>query len=368
MKTMRMITVGLVGLLLAMSLSAAGQGVTELQERVIGVYETVSPSVVHITVRGTTEDMFMRPVPVSGSGSGFIFDALGHIVTNYHVIADADTITVGFDGVDCCPAELIGADPSTDLAVLRVRRADLPPALPLADSEALRVGQFVVAVGNPFGLRQTATFGIISALGRVIRSPNRRFIGEAIQTDAPVNPGNSGGPLLDLEGRVIGVNSQIISPVEASAGIGFAVPSNTVARVIPSLIGTGSYPHPYLGIVGFDLSPERVQLFREEGIALPLNEGVLILEVEVGGPADLAGLRGGDRTIDVAGFPFPVGGDIIRAVDGQTVRTLPDLVLYLERTSRIGQEVELLVQRGEEQTVLRATVGERPESAETFLF
>jgi len=186
----------------------------------------------------------MQPIPTEGSGSGFLIDAAGHIVTNYHVVAGADLVTVAFAGVQCCEAQVVGTDSSTDLAVLRVKRSDLPIPLELADSDGLRIGQFVVAIGNPFGLEQTLTLGVISALGRVIQSPDDRFIDEAIQTDAAINPGNPGGPLLDLDGKVIGVNSQIISPSRASAGIGFAVSSNTVRRVVPELIATGRDPHP----------------------------------------------------------------------------------------------------------------------------
>ena len=193
--SLRFILAGLMAVVLG---TAGAAQVAALQDAVIGVFEEASPAVVHIAVRGTTENLFMQPVPVEGSGSGFLYDGAGHIVTNYHVIEGAEEITVSFDRVECCSAEIIGLDPSTDLAVIRVDSQDLPEPLPLADSDELQVGQFVVAIGNPFGLEQAMTFGIISALGRVIQSPDGRFVGEAIQTDAPVNPGNSGGPLLDL--------------------------------------------------------------------------------------------------------------------------------------------------------------------------
>ncbi|UCF10446.1 MAG: trypsin-like peptidase domain-containing protein [Candidatus Bipolaricaulota bacterium] len=364
----RGVLVLLVGLVAWGTTGASAGGAFELQEQVIRVYEEVAASVVHIAVRGTTEDVFMRPVPTAGSGSGFLFDDDGHIVTNYHVIADAETITVAFDGVDCCPAVVVGVDPSTDLAVLRVERVDLPPPLVLAESSALRVGQFVVAVGNPFGLQGTATFGIISALERVIRSPDGRFIGEAIQTDAAINPGNSGGPLLDLEGRVIGVNSQIISPVEASAGIGFAVASDTVARVVPVLIAQGRFPHPYLGVVGFDLSAERVQDFRESGIELPMARGILVLAVEADSPAERAGLRGGNRTISLNGIPFPLGGDVILEINGTPTSSVLDLILGLESRGVIGAPLTLLVLRDGETLTLTATLAERPESSQSFSF
>lgn len=332
---------------------------TELQEQVITVYEVAGPAVVHITARGTVEDTFMRPVPTEGSGSGFLYDNRGHIVTNYHVVAEADLVTVAFAGVECCEAEIVGLDPSTDLAVLRVRRNDLPVPLELGDSNALRIGQFVVAIGNPFGLEQTLTFGVISALGRVIQSPDGRFIGEAIQTDASINPGNSGGPLLDLDGKVIGVNSQIISPSRASAGIGFAVSSNTIARVVPQLIATGRFPHPYLGISGFGLSPELVQAFREVDLEIPLDEGILVAHVDPDGPAAAAGLRGGDRTEQIGELEIPLGGDVILAINGHPVNSFLDLTLYLEGETQVGDVIELSVFRDGTTLELAVTLAAR---------
>ncbi len=333
---------------------------TNLQEQVITVYEMAAPAVVHITARGTVEDPFMRPVPTEGTGSGFLFDDRGHIVTNYHVVAHADLVTVAFGGVECCEAEIVGLDSSTDLAVLRVGRSDLPTPLELADSDKLQIGQFVVAIGNPFGLEQTLTFGVISALGRVIQSPDDRFIGEAIQTDAAINPGNSGGPLLDLDGKVIGVNSQIISPSRASAGIGFAVSSNTVRRVVPALIATGRFPHPYLGVSGFGLSPELVQAFREVDLDVPLDRGILVVEVDPDGPAASAGLHGGDRIERIGELEIPLGGDILLAINGQPVNNFLELTLYLEGETQVGEDVELTVFRNEDTLRITVTLGERP--------
>jgi len=184
-------------------------------------------------------DFFFNPVPQEGTGSGFIYDDEGHIVTNYHVVENAEELSVTLADGKTYPAESVGVDPSTDLAVLRIDVDELPRPAPLGESDNLRVGQFVVAIGNPFGLERTLTVGVISSLGRVIESPDGRFIGEVIQTDAAINRGNSGGPLLDLEGRVIGVNSQIVSPSGANAGIGFSVPVNAVRRVVPELIAQG---------------------------------------------------------------------------------------------------------------------------------
>ena len=334
--------------------------IVELQEKVISVFDEASPAVVHITVRSTGENIFMQPVPVEGSGSGFLFDTEGHIVTNYHVIEGAEEITVAFGDVECCSAEVVGVDPSTDLAVIRVAREDLPRPLVLADSHALRVGQFVVAIGNPFGLEQTMTFGIVSALERVIQSPDGRFLGGAIQTDTSINPGNSGGPLLDLNGRVIGVASQIISPSRASAGIGFAIPANTVRRVVPVLIAEGEYPHPYLGITGFGLTPDVVQLFREAGIDLPLTRGVLITTVVEDGPAAGAGVRGGREELQIGEVVVPIGGDVLLSIDGVPVSSMLDVALLLDSGPTVGQTVMLRLERDGQEIVLPVVLGERP--------
>jgi len=349
------------GLMAAVLGTAGAAQVAALQDAVIGVFEEASPAVVHIAVRGTTENLFMQPVPVEGSGSGFLYDGAGHIVTNYHVIEGAEEITVSFDRVECCSAAIIGLDPSTDLAVIRVDSQDLPEPLLLADSDELQVGQFVVAIGNPFGLEQAMTFGIISALGRVIQSPDGRFVGEAIQTDAPVNPGNSGGPLLDLEGRVIGVTSQIISPVRGSSGVGFAIPANAVAHVADALIADGRYAHPYVGITGYGVSPELAQLFRENDTTLPFENGVMLTSVVEGGPAQAAGVRPAERTIDVGGFDVPIGGDVLLAIDGVPIQSMLDLVMYLDLNTTVGDSVVLSLLRDGEEIELSLELGERPE-------
>ncbi len=351
-----------IGILIIVIIGCGTIAVAEtLQDQVISVFESAAPAVAHITVQGTVEDVFMRPVPVGGSGSGFLYDRHGHIVTNYHVIADAETITVAFGGVDCCPATVIGTDPATDLAVIRVGRSgeDLPVPLVLANSSELVIGQFVVAIGNPFGLEQTLTFGVVSALERIIQSPDGQFIGEAIQSDAAINPGNSGGPLLDLDGRVIGVTSQIISPSRASAGISFSVPANTVARIVPVLIERGSYPHPSLELIGFDLSPERVQFFREQGVELPHDRGVLVLSVAAGGAAEQAGIRGSDRVIPIGEIEFPAGGDVLVEIDGVPIRSMIDLLLYLESQTQVGDVVGLDVLRDGQRQRIEVVLAER---------
>jgi S1-C subfamily serine protease len=225
----------------------------------------------------------------------------------------------------------------------------------------LRVGQFVVAIGNPFGLDRTLTVGVISSLGRVIQSPDGRFIGQAIQTDAAINPGNSGGPLLDLEGRVVGVNSQIISPSQASAGIGFAVPANTVARVVPALIAEGRYPHPSLGVSLLPFGPEGAKVLRQAGMDVPVEQGLLVAEVTPGGTAATAGIRAGDRQVIVGNARIPVGGDIIIAINGEPVTDSQTLNVYLETQTRVGDRVKVTVIRAGQQTTVEVELGERSE-------
>ena len=334
-----------------------------LEEQIINVHDVVGPSVVNITNRSVAYDAFMQPFPQEGSGSGFVYDADGHIVTNFHVIEGADQLLVTFADGQEVKAVLVGADPTNDLAVIRIDvGGNLPVPIALADSDRVRVGQFVVAIGNPFGLEQTLTVGVISALGRIIQSPEEdRFIGEAIQTDAAINPGNSGGPLLDLQGRVIGVNSQIISPSRASAGIGFAVSSNTVRRVVPELIARGYYPHPWLGINSLPLSARAAEVFREAGVDVSVDQGLMIIEVVSGGPAAQAGVQGGDHVMRFGRYNIPVGGDILVSIDGQPLRTSRDLTLYLDTQTEVGQAVTLTVVRdGQEQTI-EVTLGMRPQ-------
>jgi len=296
-----------------------------------------------------------------GSGSGFVYDAEGHVITNYHVVENAKELSVTLADGEVYPAVIVGVDSSNDLAVICVQADDLPQPVALGDSEDLRVGQFVVAIGNPFGLERTLTVGVISSLGRVIKSPDGRFIGEAIQTDAAINPGNSGGPLLDLAGRVIGVNTAILSPSRASAGIGFAVPVNTVRRVVPQLIAYGRYPHPWLGVQLLDLTPERARAFRQAGMEVPVEEGLLVIEVVPGGPADRAGIRGGDRIVRLGNARILLGGDIITAINGEPVPDFQELTVYLETQTRVGDTVEVaLIRDGKEQNV-QVTLGERPQ-------
>ncbi len=338
--------------------------ISDLETQVEMVYEAVGDAVVNISVTAIGYDFFFNAVPQEGSGSGFVYDKDGHIITNFHVIENAEEIQVTFADGMTLPAEVVGTDPTYDLAVLKV---DPDPdyeltTIELGDSNMLRVGQFVVAIGNPFGLDQTVTFGVISSLGRIIESPDRRFIGEAIQTDAAINPGNSGGPLLDLQGRVIGVNAQIVSPSQANAGIGFAIPAQIVRRVAPELISEGRYRHSWMGISFFPMAlNEQLQgQFQEMDFAAP-DHGILITGVEPNSPADEAGLQGGDRVVQTRYGELPLGGDVITAIDGERMHRARDLIAYLETETRVGDTVQVSIIRDGEEMTVPVTLGARPE-------
>jgi S1-C subfamily serine protease len=318
------------------------------EQLLIELYEHVGPSVVYIAV--TTSGL-----TGSGSGSGFVWDTKGHIVTNNHVVESASRIGVTFADGTTAEAELVGRDSDNDLAMIRV---DVPASrlhpVELGDSDALRVGQWAIAIGNPFGFEQTMTTGIVSALGRVVRQQSGFSLPQLIQTDAAINPGNSGGPLLDSHGRVIGVTTLIYSNSGTNAGVGFAVPVDTVRRVVPSLIATGRYADPWLGIQGTSIS----SLLAEE-LDLPVEQGVLVQSVVEDGPADKAGLRGGNRQVSFEGALLAADGDIIVAIDGVSVQDMDDLIVYLADKS-VGRRVTLTVLRDGAKRSVKVTLGERP--------
>ena len=344
------------------------------------IYTQVNPSVVHIEVTQKEEVTFPTfpeipgftfPAPQGpqefyrhGTGSGFVWDKEGHIVTNNHVVADADRINVVFHDGTTVEGKVVGTDPDSDLAVVKV---DVPAErlqpVQTADSTQLKVGQLAVAIGNPFALQGTMTVGFVSALGRLLPVASgdmqvpRYTIPDVIQTDAPINPGNSGGVLVDDQGRVIGVTSAIISPVGTSAGVGFAIPSAIVQKVVPALIQTGHYEHPRLGISGTSLTPD---LSKAMGLK-PDQRGALVVEVVPESPADKAGLHGSDRQVEIEGQKVSVGGDVIVAIDGQPVKEFDDVVAYLARHTEVGQTVTLtLLRQGKEETV-RVTLAARPK-------
>jgi S1-C subfamily serine protease len=323
------------------------------------LYQRANPAVVYIEVLADARGIL---IPF-GTGSGFVIDTAGHIVTNNHVVEEADAIRVTFSDGRMVDAQVQGRDPYADLAVLRV---DVPPdqlvPLELGDSSTLQVGQRVIAIGNPFGLDGTMTVGVVSALGRTLPSEVLQSGGyfsnpEIIQTDAAINPGNSGGPLLDIRGRVVGVNYSIRSTTGTNSGIGFAVPVNTVKRIVPHLIEEGTYRYPYLGIT----SQSVLSLAELAGpLELPVTRGVLVSEVTPGAAAAEAGLRGGDREVEVMGVPVKAGGDIIVAIDGYELLDFDDLIAYLVRETEVGQEVMLTVIRDGKYLEIPMTLGERP--------
>ena len=275
----------------------------------IEVYRRAAPAVVNITTRTVEWNFFYGAVPSEGSGSGFIVNADGTIVTNYHVVRDAQQVQVTLTDRSTYPAQVAGYDALTDLAVVKIdSKGKKLPTLPLGDSSQLLVGQKVLAIGNPFGLQATLTTGVVSALQRTLQTPAGGVIDEAIQTDAAINPGNSGGPLLDSQGRIIGVNTLIFTPSGGSVGIGFAIPINTVKFILGDLVRYGRPKRPWLGISSLEVGPELAQ-----ALNLPVKSGVLIAEVVPGGPADRAGLHGGSRAVVVGRMRVPAGGEIGRA-------------------------------------------------------
>ncbi len=309
----------------------------------IEVYRTIAPGVAFINTTSVSQNWWGDTQEGRGNGSGSVIDAQGHILTNYHVIERAQRISVNFGGERTYPATLVGGDPDTDLAVIKIEAA--PSGLtivPLGDSDKLVVGQKVLAIGNPFGLDRTLTTGVISGLQRPIRARNDRPIDAAIQTDASINPGNSGGPLLDKFGRMIGINSQILSPAGGSVGVGFAVPVNTAKRVIPQLIEFGEVRRPKFGA---DLRPVNDLVAR--GIRLPVREGLLVAAVLPGSAAANAGIRGLSRDADGSA----VIGDIITAVDGETMNSIDDLYRYLDKKN-FGDTVRVELNRGGQQTTI----------------
>lgn len=315
------------------------------------VYEQSGPAVVQVT---TTLSGDRRAL-----GSGFVVDRDGHIVTNFHVVDGADQIQVSFSNRDTVEARLVGSDPATDLALLRV---DLPAGslkpLALADSDEVEVGEPVVAIGNPFGLERTVTAGIVSALQRAVTSPSGNAIDHVIQTDAPINHGNSGGPLLDMRGRVIGVNSQIETggAGDGNVGIGFAVPSNTVSFVVAKLLADGEVERAFLGVAARPIEPELARTYD-----LPLRDGLLVETVTEGSGAAKAGIKGGDTPVVVAGESYTLGGDVIVAVDGARLATIADL-RDIVSSHAPGDTVSLQIYRGDKKMTLTVTLGAPPET------
>ncbi len=354
--------------------------VAAYERALTGLYDSTVPSVVSILVTQKIQAEadfpfdFGRPNQPNqpedqpreffnrGQGSGFVWDQEGHIVTNNHVVAGASSVEVVFADGSTFQAQVLGRDPNSDLAVIKIDRpaAELKPVT-LGDSDQLKVGQLSIAIGSPFGQEFTMTGGIISAVGRTIRSGNAGFsIPEAIQTDTSINPGNSGGPLLDRTGAVIGINSQIYSRSGANEGIGFAVPINTAKRIVPILIKGEEYKYAWLGISGATVSPELIDLMK-----LPQDtKGAVVIEVTKDSPADKAGLKGSDKTQTVDGIDYQLGGDVITAINGQPVQSIEDVITYLADSTRPGDTVPLEVIHADgTKATVQVTLGERPNVA-----
>ncbi|MPZ06702.1 MAG: PDZ domain-containing protein [Nitrososphaeraceae archaeon] len=314
------------------------------------IFNKTENSVVQITSTSPISNSLVirngEQIPQNGValGSGFVYDQDGHILTNYHVISDPNSVEVTFVDGDSYSAKIIGQDPYSDIAVLRITddgfQKQIPP-LKAANSSALQVGEQVIAIGNPFGLSGTLTSGVISQMGRVLPNDITGYsISNIIQTDAAINPGNSGGPLLNTKGELVGVNTAIFSNTGVYSGVGFAIPSNMVQKVVSSLLKNGSYEHPYMGISGITVSPEISN-------ATHLNDtkGILVVDITANSPADKAGIRGGDVLTAVDGQDIRLGGDVIVAVDNQSVRAMEDLLSYLEEQKAVGDNIELSVIR-----------------------
>ena len=330
---------------------AAGSDALDAEEQNnISVYHKNIGSVVNITSKAVTFDFFYGLVPEEGQGSGFIIDKEGHILTNYHVIADARQIEVTLHNRKKYRATIVGTDRSHDLAVVQIKAPDLTP-MALGDSGNLQVGQKVYAIGNPFGLAGTLTRGIVSSI-RSVQEPDGMTIDEAIQTDASINPGNSGGPLLNMNGEVIGINTMIASSVGQSAGIGFAIPINTAKAVINDLLTLGRVRRPALGVRTIPIDPELA-----EQLGLASDYGLLIVQAVPGGAADNAGLRGGNERAFLGNIPITVGGDLIVAIDDQKVEDQQELAKIMNN-HRAGDTVRITIYRGKKKMDVKVTLGE----------
>ncbi|HEV3511826.1 MAG TPA: trypsin-like peptidase domain-containing protein [Candidatus Sulfotelmatobacter sp.] len=330
--------------------AAPGESLDVEEQNNISVYKKNIPSVVNVTSRAMTFDFFYGLVPQEGQGSGFVIDKEGHILTNYHVIADARQVEVTLHNRKKYKATIVGVDQAHDLAVIQIKASDLVPAV-LGDSRNLQVGQKVYAIGNPFGLSGTMTRGIVSSI-RPVREPNGATIDEAIQTDAAINPGNSGGPLMNWHGEVIGINTMILSNVGQNAGIGFAIPINTAKAVLNDLMTLGRVRRPALGVRTIPISPE---LAAE--IGLPADYGLLIVQVTPGGSADLAGLRAGTERAYLGNIPIMLGGDLIVAIDDQKVEDEQDLSQIMNN-HRAGDAVKVTIFRGKKKMDVNVSLGE----------
>ena len=335
--------------------SESGPRIISSDEEInIRVFEEVRPAVVNIATTTLGMNFWMEIIPQEGQGSGFIIDRKGYIMTNNHVVAKAQKITVTMADGEKIPALLVGRDPKSDLAVIKIPPKHVNTVTLLGDSDKVRVGQKAIAIGNPFGLSHTLTTGIVSAVNRSVRTGGGAEIENLIQTDAAINPGNSGGPLLNSNGEVIGINTAIYSLSGGYQGIGFAIPSNHAKEIATQLISSGKVARPWLGISGISINPDLA-----EYLDLGSDSGVLVAEVVRGGPSYIAGLRGGDREIIFGNVRLPIGGDIITAIDSQKVNDMNNMLKLLDKY-KVGQTIILHVLRDGKEIELEVTLTERP--------
>jgi putative serine protease PepD len=320
----------------------------------VRIYRQASAAVANILTKATEYDFFMDPVPIEGAGSGFVIDSRGYILTNFHVVQEAQSIEVVLGDQSKYVAKFIGADQRNDIALIKIDPKEKKLVfLPLGDSSALQVGQKVLAIGNPFGFQSTLTTGIVSALGRTVQTSQTTFIDEAIQTDAAINRGNSGGPLINSHGEVIGINSAIYTPSGTTAGIGFAIPINTAKSIANDLITDGRVHRAFLGVETLPVGG-----WLGEALDLPVQEGLLVEVATPRGPAAVAGIRGGDRLVQAGMRRIHIGGDVIVAIDGQKVAGQLDVNVVLNR-KRPGDTVNVTVYRGGKKMDIPVKLGER---------
>jgi len=336
------------------NVAARDAALTEDESINVRIYRQASPAVANILTKATEYDFFMDPVPVEGAGSGFVIDPRGYILTNFHVVEGAQSIEVVLGDQSHHPAKYIGADQRNDVALIKIDpKGKHLSALPLGDSGAIQVGQKVLAIGNPFGFQSTLTTGVVSALGRTVQTSQTTFIDEAIQTDAAINRGNSGGPLINSHGEVIGINSAIYTPTGTTAGIGFAIPINTAKNIANDLMTDGRVHRAFLGVQTMPVGG-----WLAEALDLPVQEGLLIEAVTRGGPAAAAGLHGGDRQVLAGMRRIAIGGDVIIAIDDQKIASPFDMNVILNR-KRPGDTVKVSIYRGGKRMDIPVKLGER---------
>jgi len=338
----------------ATTIAQRDAALTEDESINVRIYRQASPAVANILTKATEYDFFMDPVPIEGAGSGFVIDPRGYILTNFHVVEGAQSIEVVLGDQSRYPAKYIGADQRNDVALIKIDpKGKRLVALALGDSGAIQVGQKVLAIGNPFGFQSTLTTGVVSALGRTVQTSQTTFIDEAIQTDAAINRGNSGGPLINSRGEVIGINSAIYTPTGTTAGIGFAIPINTAKSIANDLITDGRVHRAFLGIETMPVND-----WLSQALDLPVQDGLLVEMVTRGSPAAGAGIRGGDRVAQAGMRKIAIGGDVIVAIDGQKIANQFDMNVILNR-KRPGDSVNVSLYRGGKKMDIPVKLGER---------